>query len=56
MKLFTKPLLLSIGIFVLACTPQEMEEQASPELNVMNPTLLDTGDDTDTHPDNRKDG
>lgn len=54
MKFLAKPLLLSLGIVVFACTPQEMEKQPNPELNSINQTLLDTGDDT--HPDNRKDG
>ncbi len=47
--------LLLFGLLVLSCTPQAIETEPNNLNEKVNPDLSDTGDDTDTHPDNDKD-
>ncbi len=47
--------LLLFGLLVLSCTPQAIEAETNAVEHKANPDLSDTGDETDTHPDNDKD-
>jgi len=52
MKLATQFFWLCTGLLTFACTPEEIENKP---VSGLNQQYLDTGDDTDIHPDNEKD-